>query len=157
MTAINVEIPTTERSMKKASQLAHAISKWVETNKKDKIIVGYTKDTISKKIAEAMVKVFGAFQIRTNLATQPASEEGLTKGIVMTKSCLGILVNHKNKEVIQIKSSSGQPLSPLENRAIRAMMNDTKTIDTPDLDEMMDEGLLNYIDMKILQRLANKM
>lgn len=160
MTAINLDVSTNERSIQKASQLAHAISRWVARNKKDKILVGYSKNAISKKMAEAMVKVFGAFHIRVNYATQPITDDALTKGVQMTKSCLGIMVDYKKNipvsKTINLKNSNGKALPPQENQIIQTMVTTPKTDDIPDLDEMMDEGLLNYIDMKILQKLANK-
>lgn len=160
MTAINLDVSTNERSIQKASQVAHAISRWVASNKKDKILVGYSKSAISKKMAETMVKVFGAFDIRVNYAKQPITDAALSKGVQMTKSCLGIMVDYKKNapvvKSINLKSSSGNALPTQENRMIETMIGSAKANEIPDLDEMMDEGLLNYIDMKILQKLANE-
>jgi len=160
MTAINVEVNTNERMKKNATQFANAISRWILSHKKDKIIIGFHANKLSKTIAEEMVKVFGAYNFRVNFATEPITNDMMNKGIILTKSTLGIFVSAKNNnpilKSISLKSNNGKPLANHNMNAIQQYLDSPLENDRLDLDEMMDEGLLNYIDLKILQKIASQ-
>ncbi len=161
MTAINSKMNINNGKMVNATQLAQAIAQWLIINEKNKVIIGYNNNKSSQKVAEAMVKVFGAAKLKVNYATAPVKDEMLTKGIIMTKSHIGIMINHKSSvatfKSLLLRGEDGELLPANTLQAIQNLMYAAPIEPHLNLEEMMENGLLNHIDLKILCDVVDEM
>lgn len=135
-------------------RITEGTARWMQQNKYSKVVIGHDTRFGGKLFAETATRVFGAYGIRVNLAKDFVSTPMVSLGVVKTKSDLGVVItashNPPSYSGFKLKSSFGGPTIPVHIAEVEAQIPETVMQDLPDLEEMFDNGLLNYIDLENL-------
>ena len=102
--------------------------------------------------AETTARVLGSFGIKVNLAKGFVSTPMVSLGVVKTKSDLGVVItashNPPSYNGYKLKSKFGGPTIPRDIAAVEELVPDSSSLTLPSLEEMFDDGLLNYINLE---------
>lgn len=102
--------------------------------------------------AETTAQVFGAYNIKVNLAKGFVSTPMVSLGVVKTKSDLGVVItashNPPTYNGYKLKSAYGGPTIPIHIAQVEECLPDTPMSGLPTLEEMFENSLLNYIDLE---------
>ena len=127
---------------------------WMKKNNFGKVVIGHDCRFGGAMFAQTAARVFGAYGIRVNMANGFVSTPMVSLGVVKTKSDLGVVItashNPPSYSGFKLKSSFGGPTIPKHISEVEALIPESVKQDLPDLDDMFDEGLLNYIDLETL-------
>ncbi len=133
-------------------RVAEATGRFILQNEGDKVVIGHDCRFGGAMFAEATARVMGALGVKVNLAKGYVSTPMVSLGVVKTKSNLGVVItashNPPSYNGFKLKSSFGGPSVPADVAKVEAMIPDACTLTLPTLDEMYENGLLNYIDLE---------
>ncbi len=142
-----------EYTVDNVKRVAEGTALWMKTQGFKKVVIGHDCRFAGKLFAETTTKIMGLHGIKVHLAQGFVSTPMVSLGVVKTKSDLGIVItashNPPSYNGFKLKSSYGGPSIPKDIAAVEALIPDTHTSESlPSLDNMFDEGLLNYIDLE---------
>lgn len=133
-------------------RVTEGTAKWMQQNNYSKVVIGHDCRFGGQMFAETAAQVFGAYNIKVNLAKGFVSTPMVSLGVVKTKSDLGVVItashNPPSYNGFKLKSSFGGPTIPIHIAEVEDVLPDTPMSDLPSLEEMFDKGLLNYIDLE---------
>ncbi len=143
-----------EYTVDNVMRVAQATAKHIKNNEGNKIVIGHDCRFGGKMFAEAVTRVMGANGIRVNLAQGPVSTPMVSLGVVKTKSDIGVVItashNPPSYNGYKLKSAYGGPTIPVDIAKVEALIPDSVNLELPTLEEMHDNGLLNYINLEDL-------
>ena len=135
-------------------RVAEGTGRWMQKKGFGKVVIGHDVRFGGQLFSEVATRVFGAMGIRVNLAKGFVSTPMVSLGVVKTKSDLGVVItashNPPSYNGFKLKSGFGGPTIPSDVAAVEAEIPDECTLELPELDEMFESGLLNYIDLEDL-------
>lgn len=141
-----------EYTVDNVTRVAEGTAKWMKENEYSKVVIGHDCRFAGQLFAETTARVFGAYGIRVNLAKRFVSTPMVSLGVVKTKSDLGVVItashNPPSYNGFKLKSAYGGPTIPKDIAAVEDLVPDAPMGDLPSLDEMFEDGLLNYIDLE---------
>jgi phosphomannomutase len=134
-------------------RVAEGTALWLKQNGHSKVVIGHDCRFAGPMFAEAATRILGLYGIKVHLAKGFVSTPMVSLGVVKTKADLGIVItashNPPSYNGFKLKSSYGGPSVPRDIAAVEALIPEQPTEKTlPSLDEMFEEGLLNYIDLE---------
>ena len=133
-------------------RVAEGTALWMTKNGFSKVVIGHDCRFGGQMFAETTAQVFGAHGIKVNLAKGFVSTPMVSLGVVKTNSDLGVVItashNPPSYNGFKLKSSFGGPTIPKHIAEVEDLLPDTFDRDLPDLEEMFEKGLLNYIDLE---------
>ena len=133
-------------------RITEATAKWMKKNDFSKVVIGHDCRFGGKMFSETATQVFGAYGIKVNLAKGFVSTPMVSLGVVKTKSDLGVVItashNPPDYNGFKLKSAYGGPTIPIHIAEVEDLLSDTPMTDLPSLEEMFENGLLNYIDLE---------
>lgn len=141
-----------EYTVDNVKRVAQATGQWMKNNGYTKAVIGHDCRFAGELFAETTAKVLGAMGIRVNLAKGFVSTPMVSLGVVKTNSQLGVVItashNPPSYNGFKLKSHFGGPTIPKHIAEVEDLIPDVCTVEPMDLDKMMDEGLLNYVDLE---------
>ncbi len=133
-------------------RVAEGTALWMQKHNYNKVVIGHDCRFAGQLFAETATRVFGAYNIRVNLAKGFVSTPMVSLGVVKTKSDLGVVItashNPPSYNGFKLKSAFGGPTIPSDIAAVENMIPEAVKTDLPELSDMFDQGLLNYIDLE---------
>ncbi len=133
-------------------RVAEGTAKWMQENDYQKVVIGHDCRFGGQMFAEVSAQVFGAYGIKVNLAKGFVSTPMVSLGVVKTKSDLGVVItashNPPSYNGFKLKSAYGGPTIPIHIAQVEAVLPDEPMSGLPSLEEMFENGLLNYIDLE---------
>ena len=133
-------------------RVAEGTALWMTKNGYTKVVIGHDCRFGGQMFAEAAAQVFGAHGIKVNIAKGYVSTPMVSLGVVKTNSDLGVVItashNPASYNGYKLKSSFGGPTIPIHIAEVEDLLPDTFDRDLPELEEMFEKGLLNYIDLE---------
>lgn len=139
-------------TVENVKRVADATARWLKKNGGSKVVVGHDCRFGGQMFAETTARVLAAHGIKVNLAKGFVSTPMVSLGVVKTKSDLGVVItashNPPSYNGYKLKSKLGGPTIPADIAEVEAELQDTCTTVLPELDSLIDEGLLNYIDLE---------
>ncbi|MFK8100957.1 MAG: phosphoglucomutase/phosphomannomutase family protein [Saprospiraceae bacterium] len=134
-------------------RVTEGTAKWLLAKNYSKIVIGHDCRFGGQMFAETATRVFGAYGIKVNLAKGFVSTPMVSLGVVKTKSDLGVVItashNPPSYNGYKLKSNFGGPTIPMDIAAVEEEVPDQPTEkDLPSLEEMFEQGMLNYIDLE---------
>lgn len=133
-------------------RVAEGTAIWMKENNFDKVVIGHDCRFGGQMFAEVSAQVFGAYGIRVNLAKGYVSTPMVSLGVVKTKSDLGVVItashNPPSYNGFKLKSAYGGPTIPIHIAQVEEVLPDVPMSGLPSLEEMFENGLLNYIDLE---------
>ena len=133
-------------------RVAEATALWLKKNDGSKVVIGHDCRFGGQLFAETAAKVLLAHGIKVHLAKGFVSTPMVSLGVVKTKSDLGVVItashNPPSYNGYKLKSKLGGPMIPVNVAEVEAEIPETVSIDLPELDTMLEDGLLNYIDLE---------
>ena len=142
-----------EYTVDNVKRVAEGTARWLQSQSADKVVIGHDCRFGGPMFTEVTTRVLGAFNIKVNLAKGFVSTPMVSLGVVKTKSDLGVVItashNPPSYKGYKLKSHFGGPSVPADIAAVEALIPDQCSLETlPTLEEMFDQGLLNYIDLE---------
>ena len=142
-----------EYTVDNVKRVAEGTAKWLQQKDASKVVIGHDCRFGGPMFAETTARVLGAFKIKVNLAKGFVSTPMVSLGVVKTKSDLGVVItashNPPSYNGYKLKSHFGGPSIPSDVAAVEALIPEVCSLEElPTLDEMFDQGLLNYIDLE---------
>ena len=133
-------------------RVTEATAAWMKNMNYTKVVIGHDCRFGGEMFAETATRVFGAFGIKVNLAKGFVSTPMVSLGVVKTKSDLGVVItashNPPSYNGFKLKSNFGGPTIPSDIKAVEALIPDVCSAELPELETMMEDGLLNYVDLE---------
>lgn len=141
-----------EYTVDNVERISEGTARWMLKKKMTKAVIGYDTRFGGKMFAEVVTRVFGNFGIKVFLSPDFVSTPMVSLGTVKTGSDLGIVVtashNPPSYNGYKIKSSYGGPAVPSDIEEVESMIPDTALNNLPDLAELREKGLLDYLDLE---------
>ena len=141
-----------EYTVDNVKRVAEGTAKWMKGKGYDKVVIGHDCRFGGEMFAEVVTQVFGAYDIKVNLAKGFVSTPMVSLGVVKTKSQLGVVItashNPHTYNGYKLKSIHGGPSIPSDIAEVEALMPDVCELDLPSLEKMTADGLLNYVDLE---------
>lgn len=141
-----------EYTVDNVERVSEGTARWMLMKKMTKAVLGYDCRFGGKMFAEVVARVFGNFGIKVYLAPDFVSTPMVSLGTVKTGSDLGIVVtashNPPSYNGYKIKSSYGGPAIPSDIEEVESLIPETSINNLPDLKELSEQGLLDYIDLE---------
>lgn len=141
-----------EYTVENVTRVAEGTAKWMKAQGYSKVVIGHDCRFAGPMFAETSARVFGAYNIKVNLAKGFVSTPMVSLGVVKTKSDLGVVItashNPPSYNGFKLKSSLGGPSIPKDIAAVEALIPDAPMSGLPSLEQMFEDGLLNYIDLE---------
>lgn len=139
-------------TVENVKRVADATARWLKKNGGSKVVVGHDCRFGGQMFAETTARVLAAHGIKVNLAKGFVSTPMVSLGVVKTKSDLGVVItashNPPSYNGYKLKSKLGGPTIPADIAEVEAELLDKCETVLPELDGLVDEGLLNYIDLE---------
>jgi phosphomannomutase len=133
-------------------RVAEGTALWMVKNGFTKVVIGHDCRFGGQMFTETTARVFGAHGIKVNMAKGFVSTPMVSLGVVKTKSDLGVVItashNPPSYNGYKLKSSFGGPSIPAHIAEVEDLLPDSVDRELPELDEMFEKGLLNYIDLE---------
>ncbi|MEM9918495.1 MAG: phosphoglucomutase/phosphomannomutase family protein [Bacteroidota bacterium] len=133
-------------------RVAEGTAHWMKKNEMTKAVIGHDCRFGGQMFAETTARVLGSFGIKVNLAKGFVSTPMVSLGVVKTKSDLGVVItashNPPSYNGYKLKSKFGGPTIPRDIAAVEELVPDSSSLTLPSLEEMFDDGLLNYINLE---------
>ena len=141
-----------EYTVENVIRVSEGTALWMKQQGFEKVVIGHDCRFGGEMFAEVAATVYGAHGIKVNIAKGFVSTPMVSLGVVKTKSDLGIVItaSHNPPEYngYKLKSSFGGPSLPKDVDEVEELIPDTVTTKLPSLEEMTEEGLLNYVDLE---------
>ncbi len=142
-----------EYTVDNVKRVSEGTALWMKAQGFTKVVIGHDCRFAGKLFAETTTRIMGLHGIRVNLAKGFVSTPMVSLGVVKTKSDLGVVItashNPPSYNGFKLKSAFGGPTIPKDIAAVEALVPDTATEESlPTLEQMMDDGLLNYVDLE---------
>lgn len=142
-----------EYTVDNVKRVAEGTAKWLQQKNASKVVIGHDCRFGGQMFAEITARVLGAHDIKVNLAKGFVSTPMVSLGVVKTKSDLGVVItashNPPSYNGYKLKSHFGGPSVPTDISAVEALIPEECSLrDLPSLEDMFDQGLLNYIDLE---------
>ncbi len=141
-----------EYTVDNVKRVAEGTAKWLKANGKSKVVIGHDCRFGGKMFAETTTQVLGAYDIKVHLAKGFVSTPMVSLGVVKTNSDLGVVItashNPPSYNGYKLKSHFGGPSIPKDIAEVEEQIPDTVIEDLPSLEDMVENGLLNYIDLE---------
>ncbi len=142
-----------EYTVDNVKRVAEGTAKWLQQKEASKVVIGHDCRFGGKMFAEISTRVLGAYGIKVNLARGFVSTPMVSLGVVKTKSDLGVVItashNPPSYNGYKLKSHFGGPSVPADISAVENLIPEVCSLtNLPSLEEMFDQGLLNYIDLE---------
>lgn len=142
-----------EYTVDNVKRVAEGTAKWLQQKNASKVVIGHDCRFGGQMFAEITARVLGAYDIKVNLAKGFVSTPMVSLGVVKTKSDLGVVItashNPPSYNGYKLKSHFGGPSVPADVTAVEDLIPDECSLsDLPTLEDMFDQGLLNYIDLE---------
>ncbi|MFK8007787.1 MAG: phosphoglucomutase/phosphomannomutase family protein [Saprospiraceae bacterium] len=133
-------------------RVAEGTAKWMKGKGYEKVVIGHDCRFGGQMFAEVVTQIFGAYGIKVNLAKGFVSTPMVSLGVVKTKSQLGVVItashNPPSYNGYKLKSIHGGPSIPSDIAEVEALLPDVSTIELPSIEQMLEDGLLNYVDLE---------
>ncbi|MEM7105616.1 MAG: hypothetical protein AAF502_20935 [Bacteroidota bacterium] len=141
-----------EYTVENVKRVTQGTVNWLKEIGGTKVVIGHDCRFGGPMFAETAARVFGANGIKVNLAKGFVSTPMVSLGVVKTKADAGIVItashNPPSYNGYKLKSAYGGPTIPKDVAKVEALLPENYDGDLPSLDEMLDDGLLNYIDLE---------
>lgn len=141
-----------EYTVENVRRVAEGTAEWLLKQGGQKVVIGHDTRFAGKLFAETAARVFGAYGIKVNLAKGFVSTPMVSLGVVKTNSDIGVVItashNPPSYSGYKLKSKLGGPMSPAQVSEVEDLVPDASTKELPELDWMLEEGLLSYIDLE---------
>jgi phosphomannomutase len=141
-----------EYTIDNVRRVAEGTAKWMKAKGYDKVVVGHDCRFWGQMFAEAVTQIFGAYDVKVNLAKGFVSTPMVSLGVVKTKSHLGVVItashNPPTYNGYKLKSIHGGPSIPSDIAEVEVLVPDVSTIEVPSMEKMMEDGILNYVDLE---------
>lgn len=139
-------------TVENVKRVAEATALWLKKNGGSKVVIGHDCRFGGQLFAETATKVLLAHGIKVHLAKGFVSTPMVSLGVVKTKADLGVVItashNPPSYNGYKLKSKLGGPMVPVNIAEVEAALPEQCTIELPDLSQMLEEGMLNYIDLE---------
>jgi phosphomannomutase len=140
-------------TVENVKRIATGTALWLVSKGATKVAIGHDTRFGGKLFAETTARVMGAHGLKVNLAKNFVSTPMVSLAVVLSKSDLGIVItashNPPTYNGFKLKSSFGGPSIPSDVDEVEALIpSENITTVLPSLDEMLNAGLLNYMDME---------
>lgn len=136
------------------ARVAEATALWMVKKGFTKVVIGHDCRFGGPMFAETTAQVIGAHGIKVNLAKGFVSTPMVSLGVVKTKSDLGIVITASHNPPayngFKLKSAYGGPTTPSHIAEVEALIPDSFEKELPQLDELFENGLLNYVDLETM-------
>lgn len=141
-------------TVENVKRVAHATALYMKQNGMDKVVIGHDCRFGGELFAETTARVMGMHGIKVHLAKDFVSTPMVSLGVVKTKSGLGVVItashNPPSYNGFKIKNSLGGPALPNEIADVEALIPERFEGTLPKLEDMIENGLLSYIDLESL-------
>lgn len=141
-----------EYTVANVERVSEGTAKWMQKRKMTKVVIGYDTRFGGKMFSEIAARVFGNFGIKVFLSPDFVSTPMVSLGVVETGSDLGVVItashNPPSYNGYKLKSSYGGPTTPSDIEEVESLIPDTVLESLPSLQEIKDNGLLDYIDLE---------
>ena len=140
-------------TVENVKRIATGTALWLVSKGATKVAIGHDSRFGGQLFAETTARVMGAHGLKVNLAKGFVSTPMVSLAVVLSRSDLGIVItashNPPSYNGFKLKSSFGGPSIPSDVDAVEALIPaENITTVLPSLDEMLNAGLLNYMDME---------
>lgn len=140
-------------TVENVKRVAEGTALWMKAQGFEKVVIGHDCRFGGEMFAQTTTRVMGLHGIKVNLAKDFVSTPMVSLGVVKTKAQLGVVItashNPPSYNGFKLKSLHGGPSIPKDVAAVEALIPDTPTTETlPTLEEMFEDGLLNYIHLE---------
>ncbi len=133
-------------------RVTEGAAKWMRKNKYTKVVVGHDCRFGGPMFAETTTRAFGAYGIKVLLAKDYVSTPMVSLGVLKTESDLGIVItashNPPSYNGYKLKSAYGGPTIPVHIAEVEDQIPNKPKSDLPTIEEMEENGLLEYIDLE---------
>ena len=141
-----------EYTVDNVMRVAEATALWVKENGGKQIVIGYDCRFGGKMFAEATACVMGKHGVKTLISPNYVSTPMVSLATVRTRSKIGVVItashNPPSYNGYKLKSELGGPTIPSEIVEVEALIPDAVPTDLPSIDELKENGLLEYLDME---------
>ncbi len=141
-----------EYTVSNVERVSEGTAKWMQKRKMTKVVIGYDTRFGGKMFSEIAARVFGNFGIKVFLSPDFVSTPMVSLGVVETGSDLGVVItashNPPSYNGYKLKSSYGGPTTPSDIDEVESLIPDTGLDSLPSLQEIKENGLLDYIDLE---------
>ncbi len=135
-------------------RVAEGTARWLKENKGTKVVIGHDCRFGGKMFAEKAAQVIGYHGIKVHLAQGFVSTPMVSLGVTKTKADIGIVItashNPPSYNGFKLKSSFGGPTIPKHIAEVENLIPEEVTHKLPSLEDMHNDGLLNYINLEDL-------
>ena len=133
-------------------RVAEGTALWMKKKGYSKVVIGHDCRFGGQMFTETATQVFGAHDIKVNIAKSFVSTPMVSLGVVKTNSDLGVVItashNPPSYNGYKLKSNFGGPTIPADIAEVEDLLPDSFERKLPGLEEMFEKGLLNYIDLE---------
>lgn len=141
-----------EYTVGNVKRVAEATAKWMLQSGKTSLVLGYDCRFAGALFAETAAEVFTHFGIKTHMANGFVSTPMVSLGVVRLEADMGVVItashNPPSYNGYKLKSSFGGPTLPADIAAVEAMIADTPLGALAGLDQRLNEGLVEYVDLE---------
>ena len=141
-----------EYTIDNVNRVAQATGQWMINNNYDKAVIGHDCRFGGPMFAETTAKILGGMGIKVNLAKGFVSTPMVSLGVVKTNSHLGVVItashNPPTYNGFKLKSNLGGPTVPKHIAEVEELIPEKCTITPMSLEDMLEKGLLNYVDLE---------
>ncbi len=141
-----------EYTVANVERVAEGTAKWMLKRGMKQVVIGYDCRFGGAMFTDTVVSVLGNYGIKSILSTHFSSTPMVSLGVVKTKSDLGIVItashNPPSYNGYKLKSSYGGPSVPSDIEEVEAMIPLTALSSFPSVDELKEQGLVEYIDLE---------
>ena len=135
-------------------RIATGTALWLKSKNATKVVIGHDTRFAGQLFAETTARVMAAHGIKVNLAKGFVSTPMVSLGVVKTGADLGIVItashNPPSYNGFKLKSHFGGPSVPADVNEVEALIPDTADAALPTLAEIIENGLLNYVDLEMM-------
>lgn len=142
-----------EYTVDNVKRVTEGTAKWMQSKGYSKVVIGHDCRFAGQLFAETATKILGAYGIKVHLAKGFVSTPMVSLGVVKTKADVGIVItashNPPSYNGFKLKSNFGGPSIPSDISAVEENIPSSPYDGAlPSLEEMLDLGLFNYIDLE---------
>jgi phosphomannomutase len=139
-------------TVENVKRVSYATALFMKKKGLTKVVIGHDTRFAGELFANTAAQVLASQGIRVQLAKGFVTTPMVSLGVVKTKSGLGIVItashNPPSYNGFKLKSMLGGPSVPADIAEVEALIPNEFNEPLPSIEEMLEEGLLSYIDLE---------
>lgn len=141
-------------TIENVQRVADATARWMLKREARRVVIGHDTRFGGPLFAETVARVFGAHGIQVFLSRGFVSTPMVSLGVLKTQSDVGVVITASHNPPLyngyKLKSRLGGPMIPAQVAEVEALIRDETNPELPELQDMENRGLLEYVDLERL-------